>query len=61
METINKLDELYNLIESSNNTHQTFVDNLDLWRYFYNNRNTFIKVCILNPKQERSGSIFIRI
>ena len=50
METINKLDELYNLIESSSNTHQTFIDNLYLWSYFYNNRNTFIKVCVLNPK-----------
>ena len=38
METINKLDELYNLIESSSNTHQTFIDNLYLWSYFYNNR-----------------------
>ena len=48
MEITNNIDELYNLIES-NSEHQTFIDNLELWTNFYNNREFIIENNILNP------------
>lgn len=67
METRNNIDELHSLIESSTNHHQTFIDNLDLWKSFYDNRFIIIKNNILNPKlftiiefllEQEKGEIF---
>lgn len=67
MEIRNNIDELYSLIESRTNQHQTFIDNLDLWKNFYDNRFIIIKNNILNPKlftiiefllEQEKGEIF---
>ena len=67
MTTKNNIDELYSLIENSTNHHQTFIDNLDLWKSFYDDRFIIIKNNILNPKlftiiefllEQEKGEIF---
>lgn len=46
----NNIDELYLLITNSIDKHQIFIDNLDIWTTFYNNRFSIIKDNIINPK-----------
>lgn len=50
MAVSNNIDELYSLITNSDNKHQTFIENLELWQKFYNDRYIIIKNNILNPK-----------
>lgn len=49
-QTNNNIDKLYELVINSSNTHQTFLDNLELWKDFYANRNEIISQNILNKK-----------
>lgn len=46
----NNIDTLYELIKNSTNHHQTFIDNLDLWKSFYDKREILIRNNFLNPK-----------
>ena len=47
METTNNIDELYNLIKK-NPTPETFIENLEIWIRFYNEREFIIENNILN-------------
>ncbi|MBQ8682066.1 MAG: hypothetical protein IJ509_04065 [Bacilli bacterium] len=72
METANKnniptIDEMYNLIIESKDANKTFLDNLDLWKDFYNNRSIIFKNNITNEKlftiikfllEQEKGEIF---
>lgn len=44
------LDELNTLIETSQNPKQTFLENIELWKSFYDNRYVLIRNHILNKK-----------
>lgn len=50
METTNNIDKLYNLIATSANHNQTFLDNLNLWKQFYSDRDIIIRNNFLSPK-----------
>ena len=50
METNTSIDALYNLIETSTNHHQTFIDNLDLWKQFYDDNEIIIRNNLLNAQ-----------
>ena len=45
-----QLDELNRKVEESTNPKQTFLEYLDLWTDFYNNRHTLIQKYILDNK-----------
>ena len=47
METTNNIDELYNLIKK-NPAPETFIENLEIWIRFYNEREFIIENNILN-------------
>lgn len=64
---MNNIDELYDIIINSNNHEQTWKENLNLWKEFYDNRNTLIRYNATNPKiftiikfllEQEKGQIF---
>lgn len=46
----NNIDTLYELIKTSTNLHKTFIDNLNLWKQFYSDRDIILRNNFLNPK-----------
>lgn len=44
------LEKFYNLIINSQDSQKTFLDNLDLWKAFYNNRSSIIRENILDER-----------